>query len=660
MCNASSDKTNTVPGSGEALPPESRLDASQTNPKPGTSSGRGAPSRPGYSRHSSTSSSTFPNPNQARYGPPSPLNMSHMAYSLPTHQSPSSPFEVQHLMHQYSTTHPHVLPYPMQSMSHYPGQNTGGNMPFAAPYPPAYIPYPMPQPPPTQHATGHYQQYVLSPTMQLAPGQVSPFGAGYYHPAGYIPFSRHGSQSESVQLRNPGMPSRQASFSQAVPAPGVTTGTPRTDTDKRGSKGDYDVTKTIVDGSNTKRPSQPVTTTSDSQHAYQPLIPPPGTPRGPPRKPKQSGHALWVGNLPPGASVVDLKDHFSQDAVDSIESVFLISKSNCAFVNYKSAAACAAALARFHDSRFQGVRLVCRLRKGFTAPGSGLGSGAVGVGMGSSGGVSHSRPGDLPGSFAGVETGPLPNPSNSGHQRGGEPPRMPERYFIVKSLTVEDLELSKHSGIWATQTHNEVTLNHAFANTDNVYLVFSANKSGEYFGYARMKSPINDDEDLTMEMPPRPEPQLGMADDFEVIVTAATPIAPRGRIIDDPARGTIFWEVESSEDEHDAGPSNDSKVEGPGAGLDTPPPPSPSLPPQPAPVFTSEAATGGMTGDEEEIQTFGKPFRIQWLSTDRVPFHRTRGLRNPWNANREVKIARDGTEIEPTVGRKLISLFYSS
>lgn len=37
-----------------------------------------------------------------------------------------------------------------------------------------------------------------------------------------------------------------------------------------------------------------------------------------------------------------------------------------------------------------------------------------------------------------------------------------DRYFIVKSLTVEDLELSKKSGIWATQSHNEVNLNHAF------------------------------------------------------------------------------------------------------------------------------------------------------------------------------------------------------
>ena len=37
-----------------------------------------------------------------------------------------------------------------------------------------------------------------------------------------------------------------------------------------------------------------------------------------------------------------------------------------------------------------------------------------------------------------------------------------DKYFIVKSLTVEDLELSARNGIWATQSHNEDALNRAF------------------------------------------------------------------------------------------------------------------------------------------------------------------------------------------------------
>lgn len=154
-----------------------------------------------------------------------------------------------------------------------------------------------------------------------------------------------------------------------------------------------------------------------------------------------------------------------------------------------------------------------------------------------------------------------------------------------------------------------------------------------------MVSPISDDEELALEVPPHPEPLRGTADELEVTTTAATATAPKGRIIDDSARGTIFWEVESSEDEHDEC-SDEKNTDGTGVG-----PGPPSFP-------------GSMTVDDEEAQSFGKPFRIQWLSTERVPFHRTRGLRNPWNANREVKIARDGTEIEPSVGRKLIALFH--
>lgn len=37
-----------------------------------------------------------------------------------------------------------------------------------------------------------------------------------------------------------------------------------------------------------------------------------------------------------------------------------------------------------------------------------------------------------------------------------------DKFFIVKSLTVEDLELSVRNGIWATQSHNEEALNKAY------------------------------------------------------------------------------------------------------------------------------------------------------------------------------------------------------
>lgn len=176
----------------------------------------------------------------------------------------------------------------------------------------------------------------------------------------------------------------------------------------------------------------------------------PGAPR---RTPKQSGHALWVGNLPPGTSIVDLKDHFSQGVSPDIESVFLISKSNCAFINYKTEDVCSAAQTRFHDSRFQGVRLVCRLRRGV-------------IPNGSAGSASVSSSGSSPVKSEGYDT-PSKSSEKSETDGGGVEQslaleRLPNRYFVVKSLTIEDLESSRQSGIWATQTHNEVTLNRAY------------------------------------------------------------------------------------------------------------------------------------------------------------------------------------------------------
>lgn len=158
-------------------------------------------------------------------------------------------------------------------------------------------------------------------------------------------------------------------------------------------------------------------------------------------------------------------------------------------------------------------------------------------------------------------------------------------------------------------------------------MVFSANKSGEYFGYARMVSPIDDDPAAAIEFAPKAQATNDL-DLPKAIPTDATENCPRGRIIDDSARGTIFWEVER--DEADGVAETDSE--------------------------DSHSVKSGMDG-EAGTKAWGKPFKLEWLSTARLPFYRTRGLRNPWNSNREVKIARDGTELEPSVGRKLIGLF---
>lgn len=142
-----------------------------------------------------------------------------------------------------------------------------------------------------------------------------------------------------------------------------------------------------------------------------------------------------------------------------------------------------------------------------------------------------------------------------------------------------------------------------------------------------MASPILEDASHLIGPAPKPDNTVDSVDVPKSIPTPATEFAPRGRIIDDSARGTIFWEAELTESE-----GEEEAVDGEEAQVD---------------------------GDTSAVaQSWGKPFKIEWISTNRLPFYRTRGLRNPWNANREVKIARDGTELEPSVGERLIQMFH--
>lgn len=140
-----------------------------------------------------------------------------------------------------------------------------------------------------------------------------------------------------------------------------------------------------------------------------------------------------------------------------------------------------------------------------------------------------------------------------------------------------------------------------------------------------MISEINEDPAAAIKFAPKVASTANV--DLPIAIpTDATEHAPRGKIIDDSARGTIFWEAERDDSE------TESDME-------------------------SESTSDNANGTEDETKAWGKPFKLEWLSTSRLPFFRTRGLRNPWNSNREVKIARDGTELEPSVGRRLIGLF---
>ncbi|KAG2172969.1 hypothetical protein INT44_004710 [Umbelopsis vinacea] len=178
---------------------------------------------------------------------------------------------------------------------------------------------------------------------------------------------------------------------------------------------------------------------------------------------------------------------------------------------------------------------------------------------------------------------PLPSPQERHPSIDSNASNPSVRYFILKSLTADDLDISVERGVWATQPHNEASLNRAFKTSSAVYLIFSANKSGEFYGYARMLQPI------VPNPPSSPSTQVEW-----------TPIT-----------------MEEEEEEGNAPPTEKEQ------------------PP--------------VDGNEKR---WGNAFKVQWIKVQ------TRHLRNSWNNNREVKVSRDGTELETAVGEMLLQGFH--
>ncbi|KAI0074053.1 hypothetical protein K474DRAFT_1602181 [Panus rudis PR-1116 ss-1] len=453
-----------------------------------------------------------------------------------------------------------------------------------------------------------------------------------------------------------------------------------------------------------------------------------------------------------------------------VSSIFLISRSNCAFINFESAEHLHAAIERFNGMPLRPndprcPRLVCRIRAKEDDLKAGVG-GQRGAGIhvkwvreqkdrekerqrlarsivSSQFSVPSSLPGEPPSvsSFSDEEPSsggrrrypgrgkPVPHSSSSGSFASTNSSMLqkyfPKRYFILKSLTQFDLDLSVQNGLWATQKHNEGVLDQAYRTSKEVYLIFSVNKSGEFYGYAKMAGPIlkgehqvswasrsgsdstrrlasksQDDspgssqayfspseqrfEESPLPFSPDPDApssalpgprravgsapaELGQPHDklsgsldvapstFDSIRPGAAKAVIRSDIKLDPtapmraakASHSSSWDALGRETLDPVEEGDESSLE------------PPTEPESEAETKGKEREVGaGRAEDDdaarEEGQAWGESFKVEWIRTDRLPFYRTRHLRNPWNHDREVKVSRDGTELEPSVGQALL------
>ncbi|KAH9172347.1 YT521-B-like domain-containing protein [Lactarius sanguifluus] len=455
----------------------------------------------------------------------------------------------------------------------------------------------------------------------------------------------------------------------------------------------------------------------------------------------RSDWVMWAGNVPSDVTHGELREFFNQrlpplspkeTVHGGVSTVFLISRSSCAFVNFESEAQLEAATARFNGQPIRPddqrcPRLVCRVRRREDDLMAGVGA--------QRGNAMHIKwvkdqkakvqreqaetvrsPKDMVG-----PSSPLSVSSDgsreaeehvSAHSNLSRSPSIastnsdiliryfPKRYFILKSLTQYDLDLSLQKNIWATQRHNEEILDQAYRTSNDVFLIFSVNKSGGFYGYARMAGPV-------------------LQDDIGVLWASATQsIAPPVSPDDTGAKRQEKLYILLPDGHRDIKQSPQSAPAGrPWFALAEPgskphdrltnsmPNPSTSLPRTDVPVQTSSTEFGsdalshtienppdGSTRESAEHDAMSapipvdhevsesydrskpvsevfegrdprddgpgpvwdRPFRIEWIRTDPLPFFRTRHLRNPWNHGREVKVSRDGTELEPTVGQQLL------
>lgn len=278
----------------------------------------------------------------------------------------------------------------------------------------------------------------------------------------------------------------------------------------------------------------------------------------------------------------------------------------------------------------------------------------------------------------------------------------------------DDLDESVRTGLWTTQPHNEDVLNRAYHTSHSVYIIFGVNKSGEFYGYARyvilrvrsqslaqsihrMAGPIGSTS-LLSSQPILDEAAAEQAAEIlkllptarfraespEVVDeqehsdqdnarshhgdTSQPSLFPNERIMSAPPQFGPPRQQGSSVDVHpvaDWAPPLIPALSPGGDGSSAPPPYDNIASPSPQNLCAEnplEGITENLGEPDEavdvasptEARALGHPFKVEWLRTERLSFLRTRHLRNPWNHGRQVKVSRDGTELEPDVACQLL------
>ncbi|KAI6030485.1 YT521-B-like domain-containing protein [Pisolithus orientalis] len=724
------------------------------------------PVQPYYQPHSTPEGSPYPPPPHTSISPQSVFGNSRSSHTPPYsaqhyqplhYGSPSSPFPYsQHFQPgPYQWYYMASAPFSEGMQMQYPGHHLMG-------YPP------------------HQHQHHRHAEVEGLPGQSS---------------ERPLPASPVQQSSTAGAQGRKPTFSQPVPIPVHLPAPP-----------------VVPSAPPSTVPSSPTASTRSEKGSVALGGPPPRaqTERPAIRRPyhpnppsNRSEWVMWVGNVPGDTTHDELwrflkrplspepgKNETADVACNGVTSIFLISRSNCAFVNFDTGENLQRAITKFNGQQLRPQdrkcpRLVCRARRREDDLRAGVG-GQRGMGVHteyirklrqkereeakeqpSSSTEDNSSIVSDAASEISIQSQVPPAPSDEDTTKAKSSTvkarsvssyastnssflarHFPKRFFILKSLTRYDLDLSVERGLWATQKHNEVVLDQAYRTSKDVILIFGVNKSGEFYGYARMASRVL-----------RGESSVSWASRSDVSPCSVSSSQNRkqsqttGEPPGSPAASTYSRENSAnyfSPSEHrlvEESPLPISSLEWDRIGAKSPAgeeraqqelqsaparfgpsPPlefSPTVPTKTfslaegskarrAPLWSKispsvaasiparadivldrnapakavrntlnadessllqavqeENLTENAVGDDDAPEparfpkgaateghdatdSWGQTFKVEWLCTQPLSFQKTRQLRNPWNHDREIKVSRDGTELEPSVGQQLI------
>ncbi|OAP62882.1 hypothetical protein AYL99_02109 [Fonsecaea erecta] len=430
------------------------------------------------------------------------------------------------------------------------------------------------------------------------------------------------------------------------------------------------------------------------------------------RKHSSSGeHALWIGNIPLQANILNLRDHFYQVAGSDLVSITYNPEARYAFANFSTKASRLKVIELAASTLFHEKRLDCRIRSE-----SGRRSIKVSYGHDNHGGrkISIHQPVELEKKIEELSRFPEADPSQLGK----------DKYFIIKSFSIEAMHHSLQMNQWHVPCRHVYRINNAVQTARKVYLIFSVNGSGQFFGYALLTSAIVCDEmdnptnDRELHFPLSAEDENPAQNAIRNIAPASSgqtpsttvrsrspsdassqpfPLTPSkslpapllnpGIIQYKPSRRQIVWEASSCDHRDSAASDSESSsasrslpslqdgvARRSASSSDT----SPILKRNPSfcgknspPTSTrSPSPTGirdeGLSNSDDDttvmrtLRQFGHPCRIKWLAADSLSFDEVCGIRNKWNDNKPIHVARNATPVHPDAATALLDVWRSS